>query len=401
LAGLAWAMWWTPVSTMKDDVIKFFEEALARAREVGDKATEIIILSDKGMYISLLGRRYEGSGAYKGNQIMVEAERMALETGEPELILRSRGLRSISERWLGRPRKTVEFTEGGIELLRSMFNLNQLSGVIFIRGLALAETGRIEEGMELLKEGIDICEKLGGDLMLGRLYNSMGYCYQEIHAPEKAWNFNLRSEKVSHELMKQYPMGREMAAEVVAQAKVNLMENLFDQGNLEEAWHRLKSFEEESKSGDYVRARDQRGSRMNYLAAQILVCRKELSQAEALVRKSLNTAREEHAKKRDGGFLRLLGEVLFSYDKIENAVDSLKEAIQVLEEVGNPRQLWQAHASLASGLAEHKRLSDAREHWRAASEIIQNTANGLSDRELRAGFLEATPIREILSKSEI
>jgi tetratricopeptide (TPR) repeat protein len=235
--------------------------------------------------------------------------------------------------------------------------------------------------------------------MLGRLYNSLGYCYQEIYQPERAWNFNLRSEEVGHKLMEQYPMGREMAGEVVAQASVNLIENLFDQGKLEEAWHRLKSLEEKSKGGDYVRARDQRGSRMNYLAAQILVCRNELSQAEALISKNLERAREEHAKKREGGFLRLFGEVQFSRDEIDNAVYSLNEAIQVLKEVGNPRQLWQAHASLASGLAEHKRTGDAREHWGAAAEVIQNTANGLSDRELRAGFLEAKPIREILSKA--
>jgi len=400
LAGLAWAMWWTPISTMKDDVITFFEQAIARAKEVGNKATESQILSIKGMYISLLGQRYEGSGAYKGNQILVDAERMALETGNPEAIFKSRGLRAISERWLGRPMKTVELTEGALELLRSMFNLNQLSGLIFIRGIALAETGRIEEGIKLLTEGIDICEKLGGELMLGRLYNALGYCYQEIHAPERAWDLNLRSEKVSRELMKQYPMGREMAGEVVAQARVNLMENLFDQDRSEEAWHRLKSFEEESKSGDYVRARDQRGSRMNYLAAQILVCRKEFSQAEALIRKNLKRAREEHAKKREGGFLRLLGEVQFSHDETDNAVNSLKEAIRVLEEVGNPRQLWQARASLGSGLVKHKRTGDAREHWGTAAQIIQNTASSLSDRELRAGFLEAKPIREILSKAE-
>jgi tetratricopeptide (TPR) repeat protein len=294
----------------------------------------------------------------------------------------------------------VELTEGALELLRSMFNLNQLSGLIFIRGIALAETGRIEEGMELLREGIDICEKLGGELMLGRLYNALGYCYQEIHAPERAWDLNLRSEKVSRDLMKQYPMAREMAGEVVAQASVNLIENLFDQDKREEAWHRLQSFEEESKSGDYVRARDQRGSRMNYLAAQILVCRKEMTRAHTLIKKSLKRAREEHAKKREGGFLRLLGEVQFSRDEIDSAVDSLKEAIRVLQEVGNPRQLWQAYASLASGLAAHKRMGDAREHWRAAAKIIQNTANGLSDSELRAGFLEAKPIREILSKAE-
>jgi tetratricopeptide (TPR) repeat protein len=399
LVGLAWTMWWTPISTMKDDVIKFFDEAIERARELGNKAVESQVVSIKGIYISLLSRRYDGSGAYKGNQIMVDAERMALETGDPMAISRNRGLRALSERWLGRPRKTVELSEGLVEALRSMFNLNQLSGLMFMRGVALAEIGRIEDGMEVIKEGIDICEKLGGELMLGRLYNSLGYCYQEVYQPDRAWNFNLRSEEVGRKLMEQYPMGREMAGEVVAQASVNLMENLFDQGKPEEAWRRLQSFEGESNGGDYVRARDQRGSRMSYLAAQILVTLKDLSQAEVLIRKNLDRAREEHAKKREGGFLRLLGEVQFGHDEIENAVNSLNEAIRVLKEVGNPRQLWQAHASLASGLAKSKRTSDAREHWGAAAEVIQNTANGLSDRELRAGFLEAKPIREILSKA--
>jgi len=400
LAGLAATMWWTPISTMKDDVLKFFEEAIERARELGNKAVESQALSFKGVYISLLGRIYDGSGVYKGNQIIVDAERMALETGDPMAISRNRILRALSERWLGRPMKTVELTEGLMEGLRSMFNLHQLSGLIFIRGVALAEIGRIEEGMELLKEGIDICEKLGGELMLGRLYNALGYCYQEVHDPERAWDLNARSEKIARQLMNQYPMGREMGGEVVAQASVNLMENLFDQDKPEEAWHRLKAFKEESKSGDYVRAHYQRGSRMNYLAAQILVCRKEFSQAEALIRKNLKTAREEHAKKREGGFLRLLGEVQFSHNEIDDAVNSLNDAIQVLKEVGNPRQLWQAHASLASGLVKYKRTGDAREHWGAGAEIIQNTASSLSDRELRANFLEAKPIREILSKAE-
>jgi tetratricopeptide (TPR) repeat protein len=385
---------------MKDDVIKFLEGATDRAREVGNKAVESQILSVKGIYISLLSRRYDGSGAYRGNRMLVDAEPMALETGDLVTISLNRGLRALSERWLGRPRKTVELSEGLIEALRSMFDWNQLAGLIFVRSVALAEIGRIEEGMELLKEGIDICEKLGGELMLGRLYNALGYCYQEIHAPERAWELNVRSEKVARELMRKYPMGREMAGEVVAQASLNLMENLFDQGMTEEAWHRLKSLEEESKSGDFVRARDQRGSRMNYLAARILVRQKELSQAEALIRKNLERAREEHAKKREGGFLRLLGEVQFSQKEIDNAVNSLNEAIQVLKEVGNPRYLWQAHASLASGLAKHKCSSDAREHWGAAAEVIQKTAKGLSDRELRAGFLGVEPIREILAKAQ-
>ncbi|MBP1739737.1 MAG: hypothetical protein H6Q48_2030 [Deltaproteobacteria bacterium] len=105
-------------------------------------------------------------------------------------------------------------------------------------------------------------------------------------------------------------------------------------------------------------------------------------------------------KKREGSFLRLLGEVQRRRKEHENAVTTLNEAIRILEEVENPRQLWQAHQSLASTLKEMKRSSQAREHWGRAAEVIQNSAKALSDRGLREGFLKSRPIREILSRAE-
>ena len=82
----------------------------------------------------------------------------------------------------------------------------------------------------------------------------------------------------------------------------------------------------------------------------------------------------------------------------ENSLRSLSEAILILQEVGNPRQLWQAHASLASTYDKLGRGSEAREQWGAAAEVIYKTAGGLSDREHREGFLNAKPIQDILEK---
>ncbi len=77
----------------------------------------------------------------------------------------------------------------------------------------------------------------------------------------------------------------------------------------------------------------------------------------------------------------------------------MNEAILILKEVGNPRQLWEAHTSLGSAYEKLRRESEAREHWGAAAEFIHKTANGLSDRNLREGFLNAKPIRDILAKA--
>jgi ATP/maltotriose-dependent transcriptional regulator MalT len=140
---------------------------------------------------------------------------------------------------------------------------------------------------------------------------------------------------------------------------------------------------------------------MHYLAAQILLARGDLAQAESLIRQKLETVRRLHAKKREGGFLRLLGEVQMRHNAHEEALHSFNETIVLLQEVGNPRQLWQAHASLASAYEEMGRGTEAKCQWGAAADLINKVAKGLSDRELRDGFLHAGPIQAILSKAAI
>jgi Flp pilus assembly protein TadD len=78
----------------------------------------------------------------------------------------------------------------------------------------------------------------------------------------------------------------------------------------------------------------------------------------------------------------------------------MSEAILILKEVGNPRQLWEAHTSLALAYEKLRRESEAREQWGAAAEVIRKTAGSLSNRELREGFFSAKPIREILAKGQ-
>jgi tetratricopeptide (TPR) repeat protein len=391
LVEIGWARWFTPMT--RDETIRSYDEEILRAKEVGDKGAESRILSTKGFYLATLGHRYEGYN------MVVEAEAMALQTGNPRPVVATRGIRSIAERWLGRPGKTVELTEGMVDVLSKLFNLNQLSGLIFIRGLSLAEIGRIEDAFATLKHGIDLCEKLEGAVHLGRLYNTLGYCYSEIHHPEEAWKWNLKSEEIARKFMEQYPMGGLNAGEIIANANINLMENLFDRGKTEEVWDRIKSFKEESKSSNYSRSRDRWEARLDFLTSLILLERNNIDEAEAIIIKNLEISRREHTKKIEGRFLRLLGEVQMKRKEFDRAISSISEAILILKEVGNPRQLWEAHTSLASVYYKLRRGSEARKHWSAAVELIHKTANSLSDRNLREGFLNAKPIRDILTKA--
>ena len=269
------------------------------------------------------------------------------------------------------------------------------------RGLALAEMGRIEDAMSILRKGIDVCEKFGAYIFLGPLYNTLGYCYGEIHHIDQAWKYNSKSEEIARSLLIKHPMGRGQWGHALGEAETNLVENLFDQGRLEAAWEKIKATEQEAKSEVFFHNRYQWESRMNYLTTQILIARNDLDQAEAVIQENLKMVRHELMKKREGSFLRVLGEVQAKRNESDPAITTLNESIQILKEVENPRQLWQAHASLGSIFSDLNRTSEAREQWGAASEIIQNTAEGLSDRDLREGFLNAKPIQEILSQATI
>jgi class 3 adenylate cyclase/tetratricopeptide (TPR) repeat protein len=271
LMGFAATKWFTHMN--REEAVRSYEEGITRAKQAGDKGAESYFLSYEGFYLCQLCHWYEGYN------MMVEAEAMALQTGNQRAVASTRVLRACAERWLGSPRKAIELTEGMTDAISKMFSLTILSGFIFVRGLPLAEIGRIEEAVAVLKHGIDLCEKLGGALNLGRLYNILGYCYSEIHHPEEARKWNLKSEGIARKLMEQYLMGRPMLAEIVAQANVNLMENLFDQGNREEAWDRIISFEEESKTPDYFRSRDRWEARLDFLASLILLQRGNVDQA--------------------------------------------------------------------------------------------------------------------------
>lgn len=390
LAGL------TNVAYMWHDRVaaeRVYQEAMSWAQEHGDRALESVVLSCMGHRAAIDGLRHEG------NEMVLAAEHIALQVGKPPPILIARSVRALTERWLGKAATAIELTEGMIEAFQRRFALVPLATTAQNRGLALAETGRIDEALQVLGRVIETSEKFGASHRLGALYNSLGYCYAEVCQHSRALELNRRGEEIARGLMAEYPAGRGLYAEMAAQASVNCMENLFDQGRTDEAWSKLTAFREESKSSDYDLARVQWESRIDYLAARILLQRDEYGRTRELIEETLATVRKARLKKREGCFLRLLGELQIQSGEPDRARSTISQAIGVLNEVGNPRQLWQAHASLGSAFEELGRLGEAREHWGAAAETIRNVANGLSEGELRQGFLNAEPVRQVLSRA--
>ena len=386
---LAWLMIAWP-DREEADVI--YNQVWRRAQTLGDKALESKILSRIGISMSNF------HSPQKGLQTLLDAERIAIETQDVRTIAAVRMPQTFIQRWVGKPSKTVELTEGMFESLRSSYNLVLLLPFLYSRGLCLAEIGRIEDGMELLRYGLEMSNKFGPFERHAAYLNCLGYCYGEIWQPERAWEFNLEGEKTARQFLEKSPTARILYAEITAQANVNVMENLFDMGKVNDAWRRLKAFKKEAQSKDFAMNRFVWELRMFYLEVLILLHQNKVGEAKTLTISNLQKARNLGMKKREGCFLRLLGEVQMKRNKFDGAIQNMSEAISILKEVGNPRKIWETHTSLASALERTGRLSEAQDQLGMASDVIQTLADGLSDHQLRERFLSAAPIRNILKK---
>jgi tetratricopeptide (TPR) repeat protein len=324
-----------------------------------------------------------------------EALRMAEESKQPVPILVIRFTLGAITRWRGEPLRGLEYTEGMVEILHSMFNLGLAGLISFWRGQILTDVGRYSEAIRLQGKWIDTFEQNPNHLLLGRFYNCQGWTHSEVYDLEKALSLNSRSMEVGDMVVKN-PVNIYSAMEMRAQTEVNLMENAFEMGKVTDAWDHILRFEEESMHPDFAFLRNRWLGRMEDLKGNILLSRGDLDSAEALARESLEGSRKRKYKKYVGKAERLLGKVLAERQAHDQAEARLKSAVSELEEVGNPKQLWITHTALARLYGKMGRPDLEREQWQAAKAIVETTAAGLVDEQLRTTFLNAAPVREII-----
>jgi len=96
---------------------------------------------------------------------------------------------------------------------------------------------------------------------------------------------------------------------------------------------------------------------------------------------------------------RLRAGILAARKQPDAAIETLKTALESARAFGNPTQLWKTYWALAGLLADSGNESQARLHYAAARKVVETVADGLTDPALKEGFLQASPIRAVLSKA--
>ena len=332
-------------------------------------------------------------------QTYLHALATAEKEGHAESIFRCRLGLSLFERWGGNPKKSLQYLEGMLEMTQLGFNLGAASMISFTRAWALTDIGKYSEAIVFLNHWLDIAEQNALYLALGRIYNSFGWVLSETYSIDKAFDFNQKSLENAISLQKS-PALIISASEMIAMAEINIMENKFAMGNIDEAWNHIIRFEEVSKHPNYDIHRIRWSTRMKDLKGNILLGRGDLSGAETVAKQCVEAAAKRGIKKYVGKAERLLGKILTEREQFDQAEAWLQDAIERLEEVGNPKQIWMTLDALAELYKKIKRSDLEREQWQKATQIVTNTAEGLKDRDLQKTFISAPPIRKILNSAK-
>jgi class 3 adenylate cyclase/tetratricopeptide (TPR) repeat protein len=380
-------------TTLKDRVPSYCGQALDLARSLKDSGAEAMAICIHAYWRFVWKDTDE-------KETCEYALSIAEKSGQAESIFRCRNVLSNFERWEGNPQKSLQYAEGMLEMAKSVFNLGAASWLSFTRAWALTDIGKYNEAILFLKEWVDLAEQNALYLALGRIYNSFGWVLSEIYSIDEAFDFNKKSLENAISLQKS-PAMILSASEMQAMAEVNLMENKFDMGDVDEAWNHIIRFEEVSKHPNYDIHRIRWSTRMKHLKGNILLERGDLDGAETLAKQCVKAATKRGIKKYVGKANRLLGKILTAKEQYNQAEASLYDAIEILGKVGNPKQIWMTMAAFAELYKKMKRSDLEREQWQKAAQIVTKTAEGLQDNKLKETFINASPVKAILEGAKL
>jgi len=73
----------------------------------------------------------------------------------------------------------------------------------------------------------------------------------------------------------------------------------------------------------------------------------------------------------------------------------MHRALSQAKQLGNPTLLWKTHQALGNLLLKRGKNDEARAEFKAALEVVQGIAEGLTEALLKDGYLQSQPIQEL------
>jgi tetratricopeptide (TPR) repeat protein len=295
-----------------------------------------------------------------------------------------RGLGILNRRH-GNIEQAVSQLTQALVAFRQLGSAREQARVLTSLGRARHARGEYHQALLAHREALTILESLNDSWRVVQTLNDIGEVHQSLYDIENARTYHERALKLANEY----------GADVIKpDIQRNLGVDLVEQGLFDEGLAYLQSALIGARQIGY---RDQEALAL-YALARAYLRRSYIHQAQQAVVQLADVAEELDADRFRALAAFARGELLFHEGNQQAAIAELNTAMLAAQASLDTGVLWKLHATMAHVVDNE---SIAAVHLNIAVEFIRQTAEPLSDRQLRACFVYAPPVLAVLHEAGI
>jgi tetratricopeptide (TPR) repeat protein len=271
---------------------------------------------------------------------------------------------------------------------REVYYASDSVGTSWTEGLALGGRGDYSEAIERLTHGLAESERVGDVFYRTRIFNTLGWIYQELYDYVTAKHYNDLGLELAH------AMGD---PEIINNAMLNLADIAMAQGNLSEAevlYQRVERFARHPGPRDHWMLW-RYSQHLFHSMGELALLHGDPARALAYAEECLTLAEQSQSMKNVVKGRRLRGKAFQAQRQLAEAEQELAFALDAARKVGNPPQVWKTLVALSELCRAKRKQTLARAHAMEAFNVINQVASQLVDEDLRATLLGAAEVQYI------
>jgi class 3 adenylate cyclase/tetratricopeptide (TPR) repeat protein len=363
------------------ETLAIAEAALPLAKELGDESAVAAALAAKSQALAMRGA--EGD------------VKEALELGDRALDLWVPGTRALSLRhhlhlhanarcWVGQYARSAELSRQTRAVARDVHSPESLLRGGGLEALALANLGRHEEAIVIFDELFQVARDLGVSPLVVLNYSALSY--RELNDLDEA---RRRSEEaLDLSAADSFGMPRQFAGSDLLLTQILAG----DIGGAQAAWPAL--WESASKAtawSTWLIA-----GRLAYARAEIALHAEAAESSLEWADRAIQIARRTLRRKYEARSLQVRGQALAKLGRHDEALEELRAAVALNDELVNPPARWQARAALGAVLRVSGDDEAAAAAYEEAGDLVDTFVATLAP-ERAARVLAASDVAEIVS----
>jgi CHAT domain-containing protein/tetratricopeptide (TPR) repeat protein len=351
-----------------EEALQLFTEALAIARQLGNRSAESTVLSNIGVV-------YAAQGQYEGAlQVLIEALEVAHETGDRDGEMAA--LNNIGTVYgnQGQYEKALQANTEALEIAQEMGQRGSEGTILNNIGVVYSYQGQYGEALQASTEALEIAREVGDNAGESIRLNSIGAVYLEQGQYEAALQFFDKALVLAQEVGNRAAVGSIL---------INIGAVYSYQEQYEEA---LQAHTEALKLASEIGNRAEKGRVLMNIAV-IYEHQGQYGEALQAHTEALEIAREVGDNAIEGLVYENMAVVYAKQGQYEAALKFFDKALALAQEVGNPANEMSVLSNLAHLYGVQGNLSKAMEAINAALGLVETIHTSIAGEQSRTAFL--------------